>query len=198
MPSAKTTASAAKDKIDDMVDDVDSGPPILQKLREQTDAMVERMRPQIDTVAGYARDEPAKAMLISAAVGAGLMGLLALVIRSGSRTAAVPVPKPGTLSGIRDAALDLADRAHHAASKALASSQKQATSVADQATDAIADTWKTIRDQTDPVIERFRPQIDAVTSYAKEEPARAALGLAAAGAVLLGLFAMIGGSDNEA
>ena len=42
----------------------------LGKLREQTDAVVQRVRPQIDVVANYARDEPTKALLISAATGA--------------------------------------------------------------------------------------------------------------------------------
>ena len=35
-----------------------------------------------DQVADYARDEPVKALLIAAAVGAGLMGLLGLIARS--------------------------------------------------------------------------------------------------------------------
>ena len=49
----------------------------VQKLREQADAVVERIQPQIAAVSTYARDEPTKALLISAAAGAALMGLIA-------------------------------------------------------------------------------------------------------------------------
>jgi diacylglycerol kinase len=41
------------------------------------------------------------------------------------------------------------------------------------------------------VVDRLKPQFDAVASYAKEDPARAALGVATAGAVLFGLMALI-------
>ena len=123
------------------------------------------------------------------------------------------------MATIRDAALDLADRAHSAATDAITATHERASSAQDQveavqkrvqqaqkraaelrqqatdaassATDSATETWQNLRDQAAPVIERFRPQIDAVTSYAKEDPTRAALGAAAAGAVLLGLIAMI-------
>lgn len=36
-----------------------------------------------DQIVSYTRDEPVKALLIAAAVGAGLMGLLGLIARSG-------------------------------------------------------------------------------------------------------------------
>ena len=52
----------------------------LQKLREQTDAVVQRVRPQIDAVSDYVRNEPTKALLVSAATGAALMGLIALLL----------------------------------------------------------------------------------------------------------------------
>ena len=58
----------------------------VQKLRDQADAVVQRIQPQIAAVSTYAREEPTKALLISAATGAALMGLIALIMRSGSRS----------------------------------------------------------------------------------------------------------------
>lgn len=196
----------------------------LQKLREQTDAVVQKMRPQIDAVSNYARDEPTKALLISAATGAALMGLVALMSRSSGRR--VQVPSRGAamsaMATLRDAALDLADRAHSAANDALGAgqkfadsaqkraheaqkraqdladdTQKRAQSNVDAASDAMSDAWQSLRDQAAPVVDKLRPQIDAVTNYAKEDPARAALGMAAAGAVLVGLLALIRRSEND-
>src|SRR3954465_12860623 len=85
----------------------------VQKLREQADAVVERIQPQIAAVSTYARNEPTKALLISAAAGAALMGILALVMRSGSRSPASQAASAGnsTMAAIRDAAADVADRA---------------------------------------------------------------------------------------
>ena len=65
--------------------------------------------------------------------------------------------------------------------------QKRAGAVAD----SVTDTWQTLREQAAPVIERLRPQIDAAASYAKEDPARAAIGVATAGAVLFGLLSLL-------
>jgi ElaB/YqjD/DUF883 family membrane-anchored ribosome-binding protein len=47
------------------------------------------------------------------------------------------------------------------------------------------------------MVERVKPQIDAATQYVKDDPARAALGLAAAGAVVAGLLALIRHSSEE-
>ena len=54
-----------------------------------------------------------------------------------------------------------------------------------------------MRDQAAPMVEKIKPQIDAATAYAKEEPARAALGLAAAGAIIAGLIALTRQSDDD-
>ena len=190
------TSSAARDQ--------DSGvepelPTRFDGLRRQADAVVDHMRPQIDAVSDYARDEPTKALLIAAATGAGLMALIALMARS-SRPA-LPVPKASTLAAIRDAALDLADRAHTVASDTMdrwATTQKRAGEAYDSAStsvgtaaDAASEAWKSLREQTAPVVDKLRPQIDAVTAYARDEPTRAALGVAAAGAVLVGLMTML-------
>lgn len=198
---AQTTADAAEE----------AAASTLQKLREQTDAVVQRMRPQIDAVSNYARDEPTRALLISAATGAALMGLVALLSRSGSRSEQARSTAMSTMATIRDAALDLADRAHSAANDAVAATQAAASNArkfaettqaraqsgADSVSETVSDAWQSLREQAAPVVEKYRPQIDAVTSYAKDEPARTALGVAAAGAVLVGLLAMIRGSERD-
>jgi ElaB/YqjD/DUF883 family membrane-anchored ribosome-binding protein len=160
---------------------------ILRQLRRRTDAAVERIQPKIDAVSNYARSDPTKAVLIAAATGAALMGLLALLVRS--RRASRP-----------DAALDLADRAHVAATDAIDAAQRHAGDAQQKAealqkragavADSVSETWQNLREQAAPVIERLRPQIDAVATYAKEDPVRAALGVATAGAVLIGLLSL--------
>jgi ElaB/YqjD/DUF883 family membrane-anchored ribosome-binding protein len=211
--SSSTTAQTTGDSNDSMT--------AVQRLREQADAVVERIQPQIAAVSSYAREEPTKALLISAAAGAALMGLFALVVRSGSRSPVESTAAAGrsALAAIRDAALDLADSAQGMAADAVASakkrvagtaeeSQKRAASSADSVSDAAADAWKKVRDQAAPLVEKvrdqagplvdkIRPQIDAAAAYAKDEPVRAAIGLAAAGAIIAGLIALTHGSDDD-
>ena len=181
---------------------------VLQRLREKTDAVVDRIQPQIDAVSTFARNDPTKAVLIAAATGAALMGIVGLLVRVRQ-----PAP-PGAraMASIRDAALDLADRAHVAATDAIGAAHQRATDQASAAqkhvdavqkhvadaqkragdvADSVTETWQNLRDQAAPVMERLRPQFDAVASYAKEDPARAALGVATAGAVLFGLLSLI-------
>lgn len=170
---------------------------VLQKLREKTDAVVDSLQPRIDAVSTYARNEPTKAVLIAAASGAALMALVALLARSGRPTS----PGARTMTAIRDAAIDLADRAHSVASDAIASTHKRAGDAQDRVesvqkragemADSVAETWANLREQAAPVVERLKPQFDAVASYAKEDPTRAALGVATVGAVLFGLMALI-------
>ena len=171
---------------------------VLQKLREKTDAVVDSIQPRIDAVSSYARNEPTKAVLIAAASGAALMALVALLARP-SRPSSPEGAR--TMAAIRDAAIDLADRAHSVASDAIATTHKRASDAQDrveavqkragEVADSVAETWANLREQAQPVVDRLKPQLDAVASYAKEEPARAALGVAAAGAVLFGLLALV-------
>jgi ElaB/YqjD/DUF883 family membrane-anchored ribosome-binding protein len=203
----------------------------VQKLREQADAVVERIQPQITAVSTFVREEPTKALLISAAAGAALMGLFALIVRSSGRSQ-VPGASAGrsAIAAIRDAALDLADSAQamaldaleatqkraadaldatqkraaealgstqKRAADALDATQKRASAAADSVTESVADTWKKVRDQAAPVVEKIKPQIDAAAAYAKEEPARTALGLAAAGAIIAGLIALARRSEDD-
>ncbi len=175
---------------------------VLQKLREKTDAVVDSIQPRIDAVSSYARNEPTKAVLIAAASGAALMALVALLARS-SRPSS---PGARTMAAIRDAAIDLADRAHSVASDAIATTHKRASDAQDrveavqkragEVADSVAETWANLREQAQPVVERLKPQFDAVATYAKEDPARAALGVATAGALLFGLLALIRRSGN--
>jgi len=192
----------------------------VQKLREQADAVVERIQPQIAAVSTYVRDEPTKALLISAAAGAALMGVIALIVRSSGRSQ-VPGASAGrsAMAAIRDAALDLADSAQtmaldaleatqkraadalgtsqKRAADAVSTTQKRAAAAADSVAETMADTWKKVRDQAAPVVEKIKPQIDAAAAYAKEEPARTALGLAAAGAIIAGLIALARQSEDD-
>jgi ElaB/YqjD/DUF883 family membrane-anchored ribosome-binding protein len=169
---------------------------VMQKLRDKTDAVVDSIQPKIDAVSSYARNDPTKAVLIAAATGAALMGLLGLIVRARRPASA----GARAMSSIRDAALDLADRAHVAATDAIGAAHQRA-SVAQQQVDdmqtragAVADrvteTWQNLREQAGPVIEKLRPQLDAVASYAKEDPVRAALGVTTVAAVLFGLLSL--------
>lgn len=214
-----------------------------QTLREQTDAVARRVEPQIEALSSYARNEPTKAVLMAAAAGAALMGIVALMVRSGGSSRRPDMREMGsdmgadmgsaagsTLSAIREAALDLADRARSVAqnaldsthqraasalgagqqrandtvssaqeraSEAMSTAQKRAAEAAESVSDTVADAWQSLRNQAGPVVERLRPQFEAAANYAKDEPARAALGVAAAGAVLIGLMALLRGSDHD-
>lgn len=190
----------------------------VQRLREQADAVVERIQPRIAAVSTYARNEPTKAILLSAAAGAALMGLVALLARSGTRRS-MSSAGSSAMAAIRDAALDLADSAQSIvadaldatqsraaaardtaqsrAAAALDATQKRAAAAADTVSESVADAWKKVRDQAAPVIEKVKPQIDAATEYVKEDPARAALGLAAAGAIIAGLIALARSAQDD-
>jgi ElaB/YqjD/DUF883 family membrane-anchored ribosome-binding protein len=228
MATTPSTATRSPGPDDDGNDSMTA----VQKLREQADAVVERIQPQIAAVSTYVREEPTKALLISAAAGAAMMGLIALVVRSGSRSPAQQTASAGrsAMAAIRDAALDLADSAQSMAADALEaaqkrvagaldstqkrvaaardsaqervaaardSAQKRAAEGADSVSDAAAEAWKKVRDQAAPLVDKIRPQIDAAAAYAKDDPVRAAIGLAAAGAIIAGLIALTRQSDDD-
>ena len=48
----------------------------VNQWKDQAATLVDRVRPQLDSVTGYAKEDPAKALLIAAVAGAALMGLL--------------------------------------------------------------------------------------------------------------------------
>ncbi len=186
---------------------------VLERLRAQKEAVVERMQPQIDAVSSFARNDPTKAVLIAAATGAALMAIIALLTRSSSRASAAR-----SVASIRDAALSLADRAQLVAAGAIDAArrrsgdvreqaeegrrrfsdlQQRASDAADSVAETVSDTLQSLREQAAPVVDRLRPQFEAVANYAKEDPARAAIGLATAGAAILGLIALIGKSRGD-
>jgi ElaB/YqjD/DUF883 family membrane-anchored ribosome-binding protein len=227
------TTTTAADRPSDSGADVNETQSAVQKLRDQADAVVQRIQPQIAAVSSYAREEPTKALLLSAAAGAALMGLVALMVRSGgSRSVGSSAASAGTsaMAAIRDAALDLADSAqsmaadafeaaqkraadlvdaaHQRASDVLGSSQKRANDAVgstqkraaasmDSVTESVADAWGKVRDRAAPVVDKLKPQIDAAAAYAKEDPTRAALGLAAAGAIVAGLIALSRSASDD-
>jgi len=101
------------------------------------------------------------------------------------------------MAAIREAALDLADSAQSMAADALESTQQRAAAAADSVSGAAADAWQKVREQAGPVVDKVRPQIDAAARYVKEDPTRAALGLAVAGAVIAGLLALVRSAQED-
>ena len=96
--SVQQAATSAIDKASDNVDQLkDDAAPILDKVTDQAQKLVqqgreafndasqkarERFTQASDAAVGYTKDEPIKAMLIAAAAGAILMGLITLMARS--------------------------------------------------------------------------------------------------------------------
>ena len=194
----------------------------MRGVKDQASATFERLRPQIDSVASYARDEPTKALLIAAAAGAGIMGLIALMSRSGGDHHA------RSRHAWREAARDMANRMREStrdagdnlrqSAREVGDSVRQSahelrddarTSTADMAARAAASADETMRagrgnakaaydslgealqqlkDQAAPWVDRMRPQVDQVMTYAKDDPAKALMIAAAAGAALMGLI----------
>lgn len=183
---AEAAMQAVREKTHDALDGLTDS---MQTVKDQASAAMERFRPQIDAVASYAKDEPTKALLIAAATGAALIALISLMGRSSSD---VEVPSSKRL---RRTASDTADEWRKAASNAsddaasrAGDAMSGARGAARAAYDGIADTVQQLRDQAAPMVDRVRPQIDAVTGYAKDDPAKALLIAAAAGAALMGLM----------
>jgi ElaB/YqjD/DUF883 family membrane-anchored ribosome-binding protein len=140
----------------------------VQKLREQADAVVQRIQPQIAAVSTFARAEPTKALLISAAAGAALMGLVALVVRASGRTPlrdSLMTAGASAMAAIRDAALDLADSAQSMASDALDAAQQRATDAVgaaqQRAAEALTATQKRAAEALDATQQRAYAALDA-------------------------------------
>jgi hypothetical protein len=53
----------------------------MEKWRDQAQPLVDKVKPQLDQVMDYAKDDPAKALLLAAAAGAALMGLMSTLTR---------------------------------------------------------------------------------------------------------------------
>jgi len=193
--SADAAIRSARQKASDAVDGLSDA---MQGVKEKASATMERFRPQIDSVASYAKEEPTKALLIAAAAGAGIMALIALSTRGGSSQ----TPSAKKLSriasdavdewrkaaahksdGWRRAAADGADRAD----SAVGSGRK----AAQDAYEGLTDTMSQWKEQASSLVDKVRPQIDTVTDYAKDDPGKALLIAAAAGAALMGLMSSL-------
>ena len=182
----------------------------MRRMKDQAATLVDKVRPQLESVTSYAKEEPTKALLIAAAAGAGVMALIALLARSGGgrmpsarslRNAAestanewrkAATDRTGSWrKSASEAAADAADRADNAMSQATGAmhSTKKA---AQAAYDGLSETMQDWKEQAASVAERVRPQIETVTNYAKDDPAKALLIAAAAGAALMGLMSAIG------
>jgi len=99
--STQGVANEALDHLADKVDGVrDQIKPALDRFSQQAEALTRRSMDAVrdgsaqlrdkaalisDKTAGHIREEPLKAMLIAAATGAALMGLLVLINRSPDR-----------------------------------------------------------------------------------------------------------------
>jgi ElaB/YqjD/DUF883 family membrane-anchored ribosome-binding protein len=96
--STQRAADSALDRMSEKVDEVRSqATPILNKVTSQAEAAARRGMEAVrdtsqqlrekaaqasDMTIGYVKDEPIKAMLIAAATGALLMGIISLMTRS--------------------------------------------------------------------------------------------------------------------
>ena len=217
--SADAAIRSARQKAGDALDGLSER---MRGVKDQANATLERWRPQLDSVASYARDEPTKALLIAAATGAGIMGLIALMSRSGGGR------RLPSSEGWREAAYDMAERmrdsargvgdsvrqsVHNAGDSVRKSvrdlrddARASAADTADRiaanaddtmrsgrgtakaAYDSLGETMQQLKDQAAPWVDRVRPQVDQVMTYAKDDPAKALMIAAAAGAALMGLI----------
>jgi ElaB/YqjD/DUF883 family membrane-anchored ribosome-binding protein len=94
-------------------------------------------------------------------------------------------------------ASSLAGAASKSSKAAAEKASSAAPSIADSALDSLAETVQEWREQAGPLVARLQPQIDAVTSYAKQEPGRSALAVAAAGVAIAGLLALMNKDGDE-
>ena len=150
---------------------------LTHSVREQAAALAERLRPQLSSAAssavGYAKEQPAKTLLVSAALGAAVVALYTLLSRSGQRHQFTLRPSLKTQLG--DAAADAFDAAR----------------------DGVADTVDTLRDKAQAAPERLRQPLNAATSYAQEDPVKAVVIAAVAGAVAMALIAAVVNSQRD-
>lgn len=167
------------------------------------DAYEQSVKPRVEAVTNYAKEEPVKTLLIAAACGAAIMGLVALASRSSPVTEVAPRRARRMAQGMAGTAAQMAhdaiDRASHQADAAMQSTRTATQSARDTASsayDSLSDTVKNWRDQAQPLVDRLQPQIDSLTTYAKNEPGKSALVVAAAGALIAGLVALATSSDD--
>ena len=190
--SADAAIRSARQKAHDALDGLSN---TMQTVKDQASATLEKFRPQLDTVASYAKEEPTKALLIAAATGAGIMGLVALMSRSsGGRALSAELLRNAAYDAgdnARRSARDIAREATDRASAKADALMKQTRGAAQNAYEGLSDTVQQWKDQAAPLVDRVRPQIDTVMTYAKDDPGKAWLIAAAAGAALMGLMSSL-------
>ena len=183
----------------------------LNTAKDQAVQMWDDMRPQLDKVASYAKEEPAKSVLMAAVAGA----LIVTVVMASRRSKAVDVDASkqwlGKLAAdaadrARSAAQDKADLAAEAAEAAQGTARRKlrdlastaadeakamkdnavesARRAASQAYDGVSDRLSDLRGKADPLLDQIQPQLDNVAGYAKKNPIAALLVATAAGALL--------------
>jgi ElaB/YqjD/DUF883 family membrane-anchored ribosome-binding protein len=190
--SADAAIRSARQKAHDALDGLTN---TMQSVKDQASATLEKLRPQLDTVTTYAKEEPTKALLIAAAAGAGIMGLVALMSRSsGGRALSAELLRSAAYDAgdnARRSARDIAREATDRASAKADALMKQTRGAAQNAYEGLTDTVQQWRDQAAPLVDKVRPQIDTVMTYAKDDPGKALLIAAAAGAALMGLMSSL-------
>jgi ElaB/YqjD/DUF883 family membrane-anchored ribosome-binding protein len=190
--SADAAIRSARQKAHDALDGLSDR---MRDVKDQASATLESLRPQLDSVATYAREEPTKALLIAAATGAGIMGLVALMSRSsGGRALSAELLRNAAYDAgdnARRSARDIAREATDRASAKADALMKQTRGAAQNAYEGLSDTVQQWKDQAAPLVDRVRPQIDTVMTYAKDDPGKALLIAAAAGAALMGLMSSL-------
>lgn len=183
----------------------------LNTAKDQAVRMWDDMRPQLDRVASYAKEEPTKSVLMAAVAGA----LIVTVVMASRRSKAVDVDASkqwlGKLASdaadrARSVAQDKADLAAEAAEAAQGTARRKlrdlastaadeakamkdsametARRTASQAYDGVSDRLHDLRDKADPLLDQIQPQLDNVAGYAKKNPIAALLVATAAGALL--------------
>ena len=154
---------------------------LTQSVREQAAALAERVRPQLSSAADYAKEQPAKTLLVSAALGAAVVGLYLMLTRTGGSRHDVAL-RPSLKAQLGDAANDALDAARGSVSEAVGT---------------LRDTAESLRGKAAAATERLREPLDAATDYAKEDPIKAVLIAAVAGAVAMALIAAVVSSQRD-
>jgi hypothetical protein len=107
------------------------------------------------------------------------MGLVALMSRSsGGRALSAELLRNAAYDArdnARRSARDLAREATDRASAKADALMKQTRGAAQTAYDGLTDTVQQWKDQAAPLVDKVRPQIDTVMTYAKDDPGKALL-----------------------
>lgn len=87
---------------------------------------------------------------------------------------------------------NVVDRAAHTADRALDATRR----AADAAIDRVADKVHGLRDRASPMVDNMTLPYDSVVQYTRQEPVKALLAAAAAGAALMAVLSLLGRSHR--